>query len=394
MEQMVTTATLQVRPRPLLLSALLTLAMVLMAWQTNSAALLALAVPVSLLVYLLYFSIGAAALAQRLRDWCGASLARFLALPLGLVALLYLYVVLGGGEPLRGNSWQIPLLFCGPVVFYFLALRGAPAITWVDGVGALLCILPFAFRDYPFNVELPLGGGGIENLYLTLALIVAVYALMVVRRLPGVGFVPLFSWSALGISLKWWASVFVVVLVVGLPGGLLIWEGYEPLTPALLIAGLGLFLRTLLGTALPEELIFRGIMMNLLQQRMSQTGNWRRYLHGSLLLLPLAALVGYAIEDKAQWFPLLCAALLLGWTYWLTYKTPGQAADHTAQLIVSTLFGLAHYHIHSTLFVGLAMIAGWAYAQVYRKTGSVFSAALTHTCVNIGPPLFGLELVR
>ncbi|HEY0722293.1 MAG TPA: CPBP family intramembrane glutamic endopeptidase [Gammaproteobacteria bacterium] len=395
MEQIVTLTSFQFRfSRPLLLSALLTLAMVITAWQKNSATLLALAVPVSLLVYLLYFSIGTEAVAQRLHDWCGSSVARYLALPLGLVVLLYLYAGLGGEDVLRSNSWPIPLLFCLPVLFYFFALRNATTITWKDAVGALLCLLPYAYRNYPFNSELPLGGGGIENLYLTLALIVAVYALTVVRRLPGVGFMPDFSWTTLGTALKWWAIIFVIVLAVGLPGGLIRWEGFEPITPALLIAGLGLFLRTLFGTALPEELIFRGLILNLLQQRINQTGNWRRYLYGSLLLLPLAGLAGYTIEAKAQWFPLLCATLLLGWTFWLIRKAPAQAADHTAQLIISTLFGLVHYHIHSTLFIGLAMLAGWAYAQVYRKTGSVFMSALTHTLVNTGPPLFGLLLVR
>ncbi|HEY0635539.1 MAG TPA: CPBP family glutamic-type intramembrane protease [Gammaproteobacteria bacterium] len=384
----------RLRMQPLLLSALLTLAMLITAWQRNSATLLAVAVPTSLLAYLLYFSIGGEALAQRLRNWCGAGTVRCLAVPLGLVALLYLYVALTGGAPLAGNSWQIPLLFCAPVIFYLFATRGESVITWKDAVGGLLCILPYALRDYPFSSDLPLGGGGIDNLYLTLAIIASVYALVVVRRLPAVGFEPLFSWSALGIALKWWAIFFVIVLAVGLPGGLIRWEGYEPLTPALLIAGLGLFLRTLFGTALPEELVFRGLIMNLLRQRIGQTGNWRRYLYGSLLLLPLAALAGYTIEDKAQWFPLLCAALLLGWTLWLIRKEPAQAADHTAQLLISTLFGLAHYHVHSTLFIGLAMLAGWAYAQVYRKTGSVFISALTHTLVNTTPPLFGLMLVR
>jgi len=63
-------------------------------------------------------------------------------------------------------------------------------------------------------------------------------------------------------------------------------------------------------------------------------------------------------------------------------------------LIVSTLFGLAHYHIHPTLFMGLAMIAGWAYGYVFHKSGSVFYSALTHTLINTAPGLFGLIIVR
>lgn len=376
------------------LSIVVTLAMLLIAWQSNTTTALLLAVPFALFAYLLYFSLGSAPLAAHFRQWCDGSLLRFLLMPLLLAALVFLYVALAGGNPWQGNSWQIPLLYCAPVLYYRWVVGNETAISWKDAVGALLCLLPYVLHDYPFDSSLPSGGGGIESLYLTLAIIVMVYALVVVRQLQRVGFEPYFSLAAVKISLTGWALFFVLVLAIGLPGGLLKWTGYEPLTPALVIGALAVFLRTLFGTALPEELVFRGIFMNLLQQRLEQTGNWQRYLFGSALLLPLALLAGYSIEDKAQWFPLLCATLLWGATYWLTRRDSRQAALYTAMLIVSTLFGLAHYHIHSTLFIGLAMFAGWAYGYVYHKTGSVFYSALTHTLVNVTPALFGLTLVR
>lgn len=375
-------------------SVVVTLAMLIISWQDNSARALLLAIPFSLAAYLLYFSVGTPSLAAALWQWCDNRLSRLLLLPLALVALLYLYVWLMGANPWQGNSWQIPLLFCAPVLFYYWAVGRDTAITWRDAIGAVLCVLPYALHDYYFATRLPSGGGGIESLYLTLAIIVAVYAVVVVRQLARVGFEFTLSFTSAKLVLMGWALFFLLVLAIGIPGGLLKWSGYEPLTPALLISGLALFLRTLFGTALPEELFFRGFCLNLLEQRITQSGNWRRYLYGALLLLPLAALVGYAAEEKAQWFPLLVAALLVALTFHLNGRNVPQAAYHTALLIVSTLFGLVHFHIHSNLFIGLAMVAGWLYGHVYRKTGSVFYAALTHTLVNVSPPLFGFILVR
>lgn len=392
MEQTVPAAA--TRLSPLILSLVVTLAMVVIAWQRNSAAALAVAVPVAFATYLLYFAIGTEPLASRLQQWCAGSVVRTLHLPLALMAGLALYVLSDGGDPLQGNSWQIPLLFCAPVLFYRLAIGGDASITWKDVVGGLLCILPFALHDFPFSSDLPAGGGGIDTLYLTLAIIVAVYALVVVRRLPAVGFVPFYSRDALLLVAKWWAFFFLLVLAIGIPGGLIRWVGFEPLSLSLLVAGLALFLRTLFGTALPEELFFRALFLNLLRQRLVQSGTWQRYLYGALLLLPLALWAGYTTPDQAQWFPLLCAALLWLATWRHTRSHPEAAAPYTALLIVGVLFGLAHYHIHSTLFMGLAMVAGWIYGHLYMKTGSVFYSALTHTLVNVSPMLFGFELVR
>lgn len=375
-------------------SALITFAALLIAWPKNSMIALLLAAPFLLFTYLLYFSIGTAPRAAQLRQWCNGQLLRFLTLPLVLVALLYLYIFLTGGKPWQGNSWQIPLLFCAPVLFYRGVVGSGAKITWKDPIGAALCFLPYALHDYPFDSNLPMGGGGIEPLYLTLAIIVAVYSLVVVRQIPRIGFEPYLSLAAVKFVLTWWALLFTVVVAIGLPGGLLKWVGYEPVGVALLVGALAEFLRTLFGTALPEELLFRGVFLNLLHQRIAQSGNWGRYLYVAVLLLPLAAAAGYILQDGTSWFPLLIAALLWAMTLRFCRRDPAKAALYTAMFIVSTLFGLAHYHTHSTLFMGLAMLAGWVYGHVYHKTGSVFYAALTHTLVNTAPALFGLAIVR
>lgn len=375
-------------------SVAVTLAMVLITWQSATVTALALSIPFSLSVYLLYFSIGTAPLAVPLQQWCGGRWWRLLLLPLALAALLYLYVLLTGGTPWQGHGWQIPLLFCVPVLFYRWSGASGTAITWRDGVAVGLCVLPYALHDYPFDSHLPIGSDGIETLYLTTAIIVAVYAVVVVRQIKGVGFEFALSRHSVKLSMVCWVLFFPLVLVFGIPGGLMKWTGYEPLTPVVMIAGVGHVLQTLFGTALPEELLFRGVLMNLLQKRLEQTGLWQRYLKGSLLLLPLAVLAGYSIDDRLLWFPLLCAIVLWGAAAGLCRRDSAQAPLYTALLMVSTMFGLVHYHMQSSLFIGLAMFAGWTYGYVYHKTGSVFYSALTHTLVNVSPSWFGLMLVR
>lgn len=378
---------------PLLLSLLFSLAMVVMAWQRNSPTALVIALPTAIFTYLLLFSVGSEPLASRLQRWCGSSLLHTLQMPLLLVVVLALYVVVNGGNPLLGNSWQIPLLFCAPALYYYLFCHGE-AITWRDIPGGLLCVLPYGLRDYPFSTALPYGGGGIETLYVTFAIIVAAYALVVVRRLPLVGFVAYYSRDALWLVAKGWALFFVLVLAIGIPGGLIKWVGFEPFSLSMVIANLALLLRTFVGTALPEELIFRALFLNLLFQKMSQSGKWDIELYGALLLVALAVAAGYTTEAIAPWFPLLTAVLLWSATWRYTRVHPDEGARYTALLIIAILFGLLHYHIHSNLFMGLAMIAGWIYGYIYMRTGSVFYSALTHTLVNVSPMLLGFELIR
>ena len=109
----------------------------------------------------------------------------------------------------------------------------------------------------------------------------------------------------------------VVAIPIGLATGFLSWNPHVPatgpLTPVLIY----------LLTALPEELLFRGIFQNLLMRRLGQWGG-----------LAVAAVI----------------------------------------------FGIAH--LPDFRYVALATLAGLAYGGVYASTRKITVSAITHAGVN------------
>lgn len=377
------------------LAVLLTLLLILISWADNSAIALALAVPFSLTTYVIYFSVGEPGFAHRMDRWSEATPGRYVVFPALLVALLFLYVWLGGERPLQGNGWHIPLLFMAPVLYGMKAVGRGAVPGWRDVPFVILCLLPYGLSDYPFNSELPYGGGGVEPLYLTLALILLVYSVGVIRRLDGIGFVFNVRREELQLTLRYWTLFFLFVLAVGLPGGLFQWVGYKPFDWAVLLSAAGVFVRTLFGVGLPEELVFRGILQNMLARNLAAKGRWRLYwLLGTVPMLPLALYHGYVSPDRAWWFPLSCAALILVSAYVLSARRPERAHTFTALALVAVAFGLAHFRIESNIYLGLAMLAGLCYGYIYVRTESVVCSALAHTLVNTMPAMLGLSIIR
>jgi hypothetical protein len=85
--------------------------------------------------------------------------------------------------------------------------------------------------------------------------------------------------------------------------------------------------------ALPEEVLFRGLIQNLLQ-RSASTARWRV----------------------------------------------------AAFLVASVVFGFSHLNNNPTFdwrYVTIASVAGIAYGTVYNRTGKVTAAAITHALIDI-----------
>lgn len=76
-----------------------------------------------------------------------------------------------------------------------------------------------------------------------------------------------------------------------------------------------------------------------------------------------------------------CVGIVYGCLF-LEKKQVQAVGTYTALAIISMIFGLAHYHKGSIIFVGLAAVAGWAYGYTYLKTKNVFYAAIVHSLVN------------
>jgi len=172
----------------------------------------------------------------------------------------------------------------------------------------------------------PYPGGRLAYVFtVLLAVDIAIATFLLVRKLPGLGYT--IAWG------KAWAQYalgsFCVFALIAIPLGLAIhflvfaprWSAWRPLPV--------LFLAILCFTAWPEELLFRGLLQNLLARSMKSD--------------------------------------LVGWC------------------IASVLFGFSHITnggFPNWRYAILATIAGLFYGWTWRKTGSIFASALVHALVD------------
>jgi uncharacterized protein len=154
---------------------------------------------------------------------------------------------------------------------------------------------------------------------------VALYCFLVVRKLEGAGYSLVPTISALGIGLREWIFYAPIALTLGELTGFIHFHAALP-APGKIAAGL---LLTFLLIAIPEELLFRAILQNLIETRLPRT--W-------------------------------------------------------ALVVAALLFGLSHFN-HGTGFnwryVMLASVAGISYGRAWRANRQIFASVVTHTAVDV-----------
>ncbi len=163
-----------------------------------------------------------------------------------------------------------------------------------------------------------------------IAVCLALYLFLVRHPLGGVGFTFRFKWQDLKFAMFGLLAYSLVGLPIGLGMGFL---RYNPITPGVtdLIGGI---LGGYLLVALIEEVLFRGVIQNLLNKRLTK----------AYFALPIAAIIfGLAhLNNATQGFP------VPNWAYVL-----------------------------------MASLAGLVYGWVWQRTGKVTVSALTHMLVNL-----------
>jgi len=197
--------------------------------------------------------------------------------------------------------------------------------TWEDYAAVLLLWLPVEFHWLPHLWPYP-NERLSHILTVLLAVNAAIVVFLLVRRLEGAGYT--LAW---GRGWGWTVGLnFLIFAAIAIPLGQatgfirfdLSYERFQ----ALPLAALGTFL----FTAWPEELLFRGLLQNLVSRTFSST--------------------------------------LAGW------------------LVASVIFGLAHLNnppFPNWRYVLMATIAGLFYGRAWMKTGSIFASSLVHTLVNV-----------
>jgi membrane protease YdiL (CAAX protease family) len=269
-----------------------------------------------------YFALSDAGVQSRLALWCANSRARvcILACSLALPYLAY-------AAPLHGLSAK------GLVALLLYAIL--PALTlqashskgdspFADFAALLFIWLPLEFGVLPPLWLWPPGQSG-HYLDGLLGVLVAVTCFQVVRALPGIGY------HLVPRGRDWMLAAAGCCLFLPLALALAAWTGFlhfsphDPKLPVIAARILGTFL----VTAVPEELLFRGLLQNLLQR----------------------------------------------WT-----ARPGLALGVSA-----IVFGMAHLNVGAHpdwRLVLLATLAGLLYGWLFRASGGLMAPALAHTFVD------------
>jgi uncharacterized protein len=241
-----------------------------------------------------------------------------------IIFLLYLIYLFGTGTFALGR-------ICAMAAFVFIPLalgmssQGAAPGSWQDflTIAGVWTFVKFGPSQYLW----PFPGGRLSYIFTVLiAVDVAVAAFVLARQVKGIGY-------SIGWGNNWWiyvAGSFLLFGCIAIPLGMKI--HFIAFTPqwSRWSSFLGLSVAILVFTAWPEELLFRGLLQNLLARASK--------------------------SDLAGW-----------WTS-------------------SLLFGLSHITnggFPNWRYVILATIAGLFYAWTWRRTGSIFASALVHAAVDV-----------
>lgn len=280
-----------------------------------------------------------ARLTERLGDWI-------------VIGLLVPYLLATGLRPPPLDLLRVALYLALPTVCLRLRPRDAKPLDGWQVLAILLIWVPIELSLFGLLVDLVLPGvdvrGALAGVYLlpharaTLlpglelpidkltAVLLALTLFQVRHPLSGVGFTARLRPRDLGSALLGLAAF----ALVGLPLGT--WIGflrYDPALPPVRDLVVGIVGGYLL-VALPEELLFRGIMQNLAARRAGK-----------------------------EWVGLIAASLVFGLAH-LNNATRG-------------------YPVPNWGYVAMATLAGFAYGGVWLRTKKVTASAVTHMLVNL-----------
>ncbi|SME88348.1 CPBP family intramembrane glutamic endopeptidase [Pseudobacteriovorax antillogorgiicola] len=243
-----------------------------------------------------------------------------------LPSLLYTvgYIIYGLGTDSGIGDWWIILLYGLLPSAVMSTCKARPQkIIWQDIVLILLFWIPVDARLVQPLWPWPKGVGG-NAFTITLAVPLLAFLMSCQRQLSGVGYYWTVSRSELIEGLKNFVLFIIVAIPFGLQTQFISWAGWS-LSPEMLFT----FLITFLWIAVPEELLFRGVIQNLLQK------HWQS-------------------------------------------KTLGL-------IVASVIFGLSHLNNGPEpdwRYFVLSTIAGIFYGLTFNKSRSLVAAALVHTLVD------------
>lgn len=273
-----------------------------------------------------YFALGFDGVVDALRNVGRASRTRLVLMGLCLM-VPGLVVLLGHGGDLSSRNVLILVAYIvAPIAILTRAAAPGSRPSLVDLGVILMLWLPVELQYFEQFWMLPAGNPSYV-LAKTLGMELALFCFVVVRRLDGVGY--RFRLAAEDLTVGLIALVVFLALAVptALSTGFVVFEPHWNGPGKWLLMSLGIFF----FIALPEEVLFRGLIFNMLQR-----------------LIP-------------------------------------RGGPYTALAISSLIFGLAHLNNPpgDWRYVLLATGAGMCYGWAYLRTGSLLASAYAHALVDI-----------
>lgn len=281
-----------------------------------------------LILILLYFAFASTRFVEALARFYdnrfhGALLALMLIIPYVLVALPTANANLTGFG-LGLLKMVAYLLF--PTLLLIFKPKGHPALDLYDILAVLGLWFPIEFDWLP-QADAVLGSVSIPIPLLTA--IVLGYLLFIVIRPLEMGYSYQLRGRDLLAAVQAWGAFAIIGIPLGVAMGFIVWR-FAPFN-----AGDWLLRLTMIYflNALPEEMLFRGVIQNMIERRFGRT-----------------------------WQTLMVAALIFGLAH----------VDNAT----------AHHAVPNWPYVIMASFAGIAYGWAWRKSGKITGSAVTHTLVN------------
>lgn len=225
---------------------------------------------------------------------------------------------------------QYVLIFVTLPIFLSVVFEASPpkefGLSWQDVLALIVVAVPVEFGflrgAFPYS--------GLAVLPKFLLMDALLYAYLVVRRLPGIGFDLRLRLRDLAVGLREWGFFAPIAIALGLAIGFIKFRAYWP-EPGNAVSA---WLITFFFVALPEEFFFRGLLQNLLERRLG--------------------------------------------------------SSHSALVIASVVFGLSHFNkrllpgaAFNWKYVILASIAGVFYGRAWLDRRRLACSATTHATVDV-----------
>ena len=373
----------------------LSLFYIFVIWNSNNFFEIISSTIYSIILYSLLFSIGKPEVSSWLGKLINNNVYKVGILPVALLILYYSYLAINSQNPIEGINMLLPFLILLPSFVFISKNVKTEKLDWLDFTLFTLFIIPITLIQLPTNSNLPINGNGFDSFYRIMILITIIYSFVVIRKISDVGFYPVFKHNYLWTAIWVWIVFYSLIFVFAWSVDFIKIHGHDNYSSELIFKILRKLVSTFLHVALFEELIFRGLLLNMLQKRIAQSGNWQKFIQiGGISLVLLSLIIGYSMSGSMKWFPAFITITLIFAALIIEKSKFDKVGTYTALALSSIIFGLVHYHAGSIIFVGLASIGGWAYGYTYIKTKNVFYAAIVHTLVNSSALIFGFELAK